>query len=110
VRQAICRIRSKLEAEAHLPDKLSYIGAPSIRSRLKREGVLPLPGISTIEQVLRAAGMTKVRTTGNSYLFVISSPKTLDRLLSPHKITFNVRTILFPGFPIQNQESFVLFF
>jgi len=61
VREAICRIRSELEAEACLPDKLSYIGAPSIRSRLKREGIRPIPGVSTIEQVLREAGMTKPR-------------------------------------------------
>jgi len=61
VRAAIHRIRSELEVEARLPDKLSYIGAASIRSRLKREGVHPLPGISTIEQVLREAGMTKPR-------------------------------------------------
>jgi transposase len=61
VRQAIRRIRSELEAEAHLPDKLSYIGAPSIRARLKKEGIQPLPSISTIEQVLRDAGMTQPR-------------------------------------------------
>ena len=59
-RAAICRIRSELEAEAEQPDKLSYIGATSIRARLKREGCQFLPGISTIEQVLRDAG--KVRT------------------------------------------------
>jgi len=61
VRQAIRRIRSELEAEANLPDKLSYIGAPSIRARLKKEGIQPLPGVSTIEQVLRDAGMTQPR-------------------------------------------------
>lgn len=61
VRKAIRRIRSELETEAHLPDKLSYIGAQSIRARLKREGIQPLPSISTIEQVLRDAGMTRPR-------------------------------------------------
>ena len=61
VRAAIRRIRSELEAEAEQPDTLSYIGAPSIRSRLKQEGIQPLPGISTIEQVLRDAGMVKPR-------------------------------------------------
>ena len=60
-RAAIRRIRSELEAEAEQPDKLSYIGATSIRARLKRKGVQPLPGISTIEQVLRDAGMVKPR-------------------------------------------------
>lgn len=61
VRQAIRRIRSELEAEALQPDKLSYIGAPSIRARLKKESIQPIPGISTIEQVLREAGMTQPR-------------------------------------------------
>ena len=61
IRAAIRCIRSELEAEAGQPDKLSYIGATSIRSRLKREGVRPLPGVSTIEQVLRDAGMVKPR-------------------------------------------------
>ena len=61
VREVICRIRSELEAEACLPNKLSYIGAASILSRLKREGVQPNPSISTVEQVLREAGMTKPR-------------------------------------------------
>jgi len=61
VQQAIRRIRSELEVEANMPDKLSYIGAPSIRARLKKEGLHPLPGISTIEQVLRDAGMTQPR-------------------------------------------------
>jgi transposase len=61
VRQAIRRIRSELEAEACLPNKLSYIGAPSTRARLKKAGIQPLPSISTIEQVLREAGMTQPR-------------------------------------------------
>ena len=62
VRQAICRVRSELEAEAQIPDKLSYIGAYAIHARLRKEKIVPLPGISTIEQVLREAGMTKPRT------------------------------------------------
>lgn len=58
VQQAIRRIRSELEAEAVLPGYLSYIGAPAIRSRLKREGYMDLPSLSSIERVLAHAGLT----------------------------------------------------
>jgi hypothetical protein len=61
VRAAICRIRSELEAETEQPDKLLYIGATSIRARLKQEGCQFLPGISTIEPVLRDAGKVRAR-------------------------------------------------
>jgi putative transposase len=57
-----CRIRevrSELEAEAHLPGKLNYIGAQAIRGRLQQEKVNPLPSISSIERELRAAGMVR---------------------------------------------------
>lgn len=61
VRQAIRQARSALEAEADEPEKLSYIGAPAVRARLRKEGVEPLPSISSIERELRAAGMTRPR-------------------------------------------------
>jgi putative transposase len=38
---------------------LKYIGGQAIRTRLKEQGVEPLPSISTIERVIRAAGMTR---------------------------------------------------
>jgi len=57
VRKAILRVRSELEVEAQQPDELGYIGAHTIRSRLKG----PLPSISTIERILRQAGVTKPR-------------------------------------------------
>lgn len=56
-RQAIRRARSELEAEANEPGQLSYVGAPAIRARLRRQGLNPLPSLSSIERVLRAAGM-----------------------------------------------------
>ena len=61
VRQAIRQARSALEAEADEPGKLSYIGAPAIRARLRKEGVEPLPSITSIERELRAAQMTRPR-------------------------------------------------
>ncbi len=59
VRSEILRVRSELEAEAEQPDQLGYIGAHAIRSRLKS----PLPGLSTMERILRQAGVTNPRQT-----------------------------------------------
>lgn len=57
MRRAVLRVRSELEAEAQQSDRLGYIGAHAIRGRLKS----PLPSISTIERILRQAGVTKPR-------------------------------------------------
>jgi hypothetical protein len=59
VRQEIVRVRSILEAEALESDKLGYIGADAIYGRLSANHIQPLPGVSTIERLLRQAGMTK---------------------------------------------------
>lgn len=61
VRQAVLRVRSELEAEAQQSDQLGYIGAPAIYARLQASGLQPLPGLSTIECLVRQAGMTKPR-------------------------------------------------
>jgi hypothetical protein len=50
-----------LEAEALESDKLGYIGADAIYGRLLASDIQPLPGVSTIERLLRQAGMTKPR-------------------------------------------------
>jgi len=59
VLQAIRQTRSELEAEAAEPGKLSYIDAHVIWARLRKKGVTPLPGISSIERELRAAQLTR---------------------------------------------------
>jgi transposase len=103
VRAAIRRVRSELEAEANQPDKLSYIGATSIRSRLKREGVRPLPGISTIEQVLRDAGMVKPRNAPEKPKAVYpqlhpSQPHQLAQVdIVPHYLTGGALIACFNG-------------
>src|SRR6266481_937355 len=61
VRQAILKTRSELEAEALQADALSYIGANAIFGRLQEAGMTSPPGVSTIERILRQAGMTKPR-------------------------------------------------
>jgi len=57
--QAIRKARSELEAEAAEGKGLKYVGGQAIRTRLKEKGMRPLPSISTIERVIRAAGMTR---------------------------------------------------
>ena len=59
--RAILRTRSELEAEALSADKLSYIGADAIFGRLQSQGLTSPPGVSTIERILRQAGVTKPR-------------------------------------------------
>lgn len=61
LKQAIRATRSELEAEAQEPGKLGYIGAHTIRSRLRRQKVKPLPSLSSIERELKAAGMVRPR-------------------------------------------------
>jgi hypothetical protein len=58
MREAICRIRTALEVEREEPDKLCYIGGPAIQHRLRQEDWDAVPSVSTIESVLRQAGLT----------------------------------------------------
>lgn len=106
VQQAIRRIRSELEAEANLPNKLSYIGAPSIRARLKKEGIQLLPGISTIEQVLRDAGMTQPRVVQaeQKVAYPQLHPSTAHQLVQvdivPHYLSGGVLVACFNGIDV----------
>jgi len=59
MRQVILQTRSELEAEALQTDQLSYIGANAILGRLQSQGLTCLPGVSTIERILRQSGATK---------------------------------------------------
>jgi transposase len=60
MRREIRQARSELEAEAEKPGELlTYISAPAVRARLERKKLKPLPSISSIERVLRQAGMTR---------------------------------------------------
>jgi hypothetical protein len=55
----ILEIRTELEMEAQQPNALSYIGASAIRGRMLERCLKTIPSISTIEKVLRQAGMTQ---------------------------------------------------
>jgi hypothetical protein len=69
---AIREARSQLEAEAAEPGKLSYIDAHAVRARLRKNQVVPLPSITSIERELRAAQMTQPRQPQN--LLVVMYP------------------------------------
>lgn len=58
-KKAIQKARSELEAEAAEGKGLKYVGGQAIRTRLREEKVFPLPSISSIERVIRLAGMTR---------------------------------------------------
>lgn len=57
----IREIRAELEAEASQPNALSYIGAGAIRGRMLEQCLKTIPSLSTIEKVLREAGLTQPR-------------------------------------------------
>lgn len=58
-KRAILRTRSELEAEAARGKGLKYIGSRAVRTRLKQKRLKEVPSRSTIERVLREAGMTR---------------------------------------------------
>ena len=96
VRQAIRQARSELEMEAEQPGKLAYIGAQAVQSRLRQRQVEPLPGITSIERVLRAAGMTRPRQS-------VQEPEIVYPHLhpgKPHQLTqVDIVTHFLPGGP-----------
>jgi hypothetical protein len=63
VRQAIVQARSQIEVEAVEGRRLKYKGAPSVQSHLDQQKVNPLPSLSSIQRVMRAAGMTRPSLT-----------------------------------------------
>ncbi len=63
IRQQIIQARSELEAEAALGQGLKYRGGRAVRTRLKEKQIAPLPSLSSIERMLRQAGMTRPWTT-----------------------------------------------
>jgi len=62
IRQAIRDVRLALEVEAELGTGLKYIGGMAVRTKLKQNGILPLPSISSIERVLSDSGLTQKKS------------------------------------------------
>lgn len=59
MRQVIIETRSELEAGTALGSQLKYIGGQAVRTELKSKKLHRLPSRSTIERVVREAGMTR---------------------------------------------------
>lgn len=57
----ILEMRAELEEEAQQPNALSYVGASALRGRMLERGLKTIPSISTMEKVLRQAGVTQAR-------------------------------------------------
>ena len=62
IREAICDTRLELEVEAALGIGLKYIGGQAVKTRLKVNGVKPVPSVSSIERVLRETGLVQQKT------------------------------------------------
>ena len=61
IREAICQTRLELEVAAALGTSLKYVGGRAIKTRLKQNGIKPLPSVSSIERVIREAGLVRAK-------------------------------------------------
>jgi len=101
LQQQIILARSELEAQAATAGGLKYVGAPAVRTRLKAQGCKVLPSIASIERVLRAAGMTKLRSPALAVevTYPHLAPTTPHQLcqidIVPHHLTGGVRVPCF---------------
>ena len=75
VKQAVRQTRSELEAEAAAGEGLKYIGSTAVRTRLRQKGVQPLPSTSSIERILREAGMTRPKCKAESVVYPQLQPE-----------------------------------
>lgn len=60
-KRQVLGIRVELEEQANKPNALSYIGAGALRGQMVERCLKTIPSISTIEKVLREAGVTQPR-------------------------------------------------
>ena len=61
IEEAIVRIRKVLEERSDPELKYAFIGAPTIRTELKRTSLRPLPSVRAIERALRRRELTQPR-------------------------------------------------
>lgn len=107
--QAIREARSALEAEAAEGQGLKYIGGQAIRTRLKDQGIQPLPSIPTIERVIRAAGMTrpyqreKQPQTHYPHLQVENSQELIQVDIVPHFLKGGARVACFNAIDVASR-------
>jgi len=81
--QKILELRGELAKEAQQPNALSYIGAHAIHGRMLERCLKAIPSVSTIEKVLRQAGVTKARQTQVAPMTVYPHV----RIAQPHQLT-----------------------
>jgi transposase InsO family protein len=105
VKQAVCRARMEIEAEAALGQGLKYKGARSVRTRLMGK-VAQLPSIPTIERILREAQLTQPRTpTPEPKIFYPrlrpTEPHHLHQVdIAPHYLQGGERAYCFNGIDV----------
>ena len=58
IRQEVIQMRKNLVAKSNGVGALKYIGAPAIRTELRRQGMTDIPSVATIERILKEAGLT----------------------------------------------------
>jgi len=108
-KEAIKKARSELEAEASEGKGLKYIGGQAIRTRLKDEKVSPLPSISSIERVIRSAGMTRPYQHPEQAKIeyphlAIKKPQTLVQVdIAPHYLKGGQRVSCFNAIDIASR-------
>ena len=104
IQQAIIQARSELEAEAAEDEGLKYVGSPAVLARLKREKIAPLPGLASIERVLRAVGMTKARSTEEKIKYPHLQPNQPHQLIQvdivPHYLRGGQSVACFNGLDV----------
>jgi transposase InsO family protein len=61
IEEAVVRIRKVLEERSDPELKYAFIGAPTIRTELKRTSLRPLPSVRAIERALQRRGLTQPR-------------------------------------------------
>jgi hypothetical protein len=111
VQQQIVLARSELEAQAASGSGLKYVGARAVRTRLKAHGCQPLPSITSIERVLRTAGMTKPRlpvlTAEVSYpQLAPTTPHQLCQVdIVPHHLTGGARISCFNAIDVVSRYA-----
>lgn len=104
IQEAIIQTRSELEAEAAEGDGLKYIGSRAVLARLKRKKITPLPGLASIERVIRAVGMTKTKSTEEKIKYPHLQPKQPHQLLQvdivPHYLRGGQSVACFNGLDV----------
>lgn len=106
VKEAVIAARMALEAEAQAGIGLKYIGAPAVRTRLRKQGVSPLPSVPTIERMLRTAGLTreKKQRQEDAVVYPHLQPQHPHQLIQvdivPHYLEGGQRIVCFNGIDV----------